>query len=202
MQRSKDAADSILVHKTFPSSQWSSFQTDGSWVSLKGVLYTFFKKEVVLLYFQAEKPAEPLWEECYIFKGYDAHFDTLLFLLLKQNCSQIRSQLQIKYWIFEGTTSAWSCVIMLKEEDRNTVCWNTIRTVDNTYEVRKNPTFTTTFLLKKHCLAQKQPQACKWQQLSWFKWMLGKENCTSLKKTKTCFFKALFAGNVTQHTTS
>ena len=38
---SKEAADSILflVSKTFPSNKWCSFQTDGSWVSLKGGLH-------------------------------------------------------------------------------------------------------------------------------------------------------------------
>ena len=49
VQLSKEAADSMffLVSKTAPSNKWCSFQTDGSWVSLKGVLHCF--KEMVLL---------------------------------------------------------------------------------------------------------------------------------------------------------
>ena len=63
--------------------QCCSFETDGSWVSLQGVWH-FLKK---WCYFETYRSPELLWEECYIFKGHSAYFDTILFLLFKLSCS-------------------------------------------------------------------------------------------------------------------
>ena len=78
----KDAADSILVSKRFPSNNVVPSKQMAAGFLWKEC-YIFLKK---WCYFQTWRPAELLWEECYMFKGHSAYFDTILFLLFKLNC--------------------------------------------------------------------------------------------------------------------
>ena len=151
-------------------------------------------------YFETYRSPELLWEECYIFKGHSAYFDTILFLLLKLNCSFFLHTIAfffyiVKYSIFEENS------ICLKEcyhykGKTGILHFRTQYTSQITQIVlKRNPTFTKIFLNKNIWLAQSNHRLVNNNNF----WV----EVDALKGTlhffeEPHFFKALSAGNVAQ----